>query len=183
LPRPASRQGLRAEGANQRVLAHGGDDSAHDEATRKKLSSILTHPPRKNFANKHFHSPEDRQSGMRTFVDAPTPRGGRNGPTTLSFQPLAAKSVAHPPDAAQSRSLTRSRPLKWSTRRVTTAVFHLLRSGCSWRKLLQEYPPGYIREDHALRLESIDPSRAGSCAPRRSCGRCAARGRHRRNPP
>jgi hypothetical protein len=26
------------------VLAQGGDDSAHAEAARKKLSSILTHP-------------------------------------------------------------------------------------------------------------------------------------------
>src|SRR5918994_3619723 len=35
----------------------------------------------------------------------------------------------------------RGRPPRWPSRRVTNAVFYLLRSGCSWRMLPREYPP------------------------------------------
>jgi putative transposase len=35
----------------------------------------------------------------------------------------------------------RGHPPKWPLRRVTDAVFYLLRSGCSWRMLPREYPP------------------------------------------
>jgi putative transposase len=35
----------------------------------------------------------------------------------------------------------RGRPPKWPARRVTDAVFYLLRSGCAWRMLPKEYPP------------------------------------------
>jgi putative transposase len=35
----------------------------------------------------------------------------------------------------------RGHPPKWPARRVADAVFYLLRSGCAWRMLPQEYPP------------------------------------------
>ena len=35
----------------------------------------------------------------------------------------------------------RGRPPKWSARHIADAVFYLLRTGCAWRMLPQEYPP------------------------------------------
>ena len=59
--------------------------------------------------------------------------------STLSASPTRSGAILEP---LVSRAEKRGRPPKWPARRVADAVFYLLRSGCSWRMLPREYPPG-----------------------------------------
>jgi hypothetical protein len=70
--------------------------------------------------------------------------------------------------AQQGRKARKRPPKKWLTRHVADGVFYLLRSGCSWRMLPQEYP--IAGRPRLLPLPQVAPRRPAQTSARSAAG-------------